>query len=70
MTKRATIEELVGNGTVLVGTPKTVRESLERMRDRTNVHWISTVLQFGSLPNELARRNMAMFASEVMPHLR
>lgn len=70
MTKRATIEELVGNGTVLVGTPKTVRESLERMRDRTNVHWISTVLQFGSLPNDLARRNMAMFASEVMPHLR
>ena len=70
MTKRATIEELVGNGTILVGTPKTVREGLERMRDRTNVHWISAVLQFGSLPGDLARRSMAMFASEVIPHLR
>jgi hypothetical protein len=28
------------------------------------------MLQFGVLPDELTRRNMEMFASEVMPHLR
>jgi hypothetical protein len=28
------------------------------------------MLQFGTLPDDLTRRNMEMFASEVMPHLR
>ena len=27
------------------------------------------MLQFGTLSDELTRRNMEMFASEVMPHL-
>ena len=29
-----------------------------------------TMLQFGTLPAELTRRNMERFATEVMPHLR
>jgi hypothetical protein len=28
------------------------------------------MLQFGTLSDELTRRNMEMFASEVMPHLK
>jgi hypothetical protein len=28
------------------------------------------MLQFGTLSDELTKRNMEMFASEVMPHLR
>jgi hypothetical protein len=28
------------------------------------------LLQFGVLSNELTRRNMDLFATEVMPHLR
>jgi hypothetical protein len=31
---------------------------------------VVAMLQFGVLPNDLTKRNMEMFASEVMPKLR
>ncbi len=65
-----TVDELIGNGTALVGSPKTVREKIERMRDQTGVGILITMLQFGVMPDHLAKRNMEMFASEVMPKLR
>ena len=67
---RMTIEELANSGTVIVGSPKTVREQIERVRDATGVNRLVTMLQFGVLPDELTRRNMEMFAAEVMPRLR
>ncbi len=65
-----TVGELIGNGTALIGSPKTVREKIERMRDQTGVGILITMLQFGVMPDHLAKRNMEMFASEVMPKLR
>ena len=67
---RHTMEELIENGTVVVGSPKTVREQIERQRDATGANNLVTMLQFGVLSDELTKRNMEMFASEVMPHLR
>jgi alkanesulfonate monooxygenase SsuD/methylene tetrahydromethanopterin reductase-like flavin-dependent oxidoreductase (luciferase family) len=67
---RMTIDELVGSGTVIVGSPTTVREKIERVRDATGVNRLVTMLQFGVLPDDLTKRNMEMFASEVMPKLR
>jgi len=65
-----TIDELMASGTVVVGSPKTVREQIEKMRELTGLNLVVTMLQFGVLSNELTRRNAEMFASEVMPHLR
>jgi alkanesulfonate monooxygenase SsuD/methylene tetrahydromethanopterin reductase-like flavin-dependent oxidoreductase (luciferase family) len=67
---RMTIDELIASGTVIVGSPQTVRERIERVREATGVNRLVTMLQFGVLPNDLTRRNMEMFASEVMPKLR
>jgi alkanesulfonate monooxygenase SsuD/methylene tetrahydromethanopterin reductase-like flavin-dependent oxidoreductase (luciferase family) len=67
---RHTIEELMDSGTVVVGSPRTVREQIEKLRDATGANKLVTMLQFGVLNDELTRRNMEMFASEVMPHLR
>jgi alkanesulfonate monooxygenase SsuD/methylene tetrahydromethanopterin reductase-like flavin-dependent oxidoreductase (luciferase family) len=67
---RMTIDELMASGTVIVGSPQTVRERIERVREATGVNRLVTMLQFGVLPNDLTRRNMEMFASEVMPKLR
>ena len=67
---RLTMEELVDNGTAVVGSPKTVREQIERVRDATGANNLITMLQFGTLSDELTKRNMEMFAAEVMPHLR
>ncbi len=68
--KRLTVEELIESGTVVVGSPKTVRDQLSKLRDETGAGKLITMLQFGVLSDELTQRNMEMFASEVMPHLK
>jgi len=68
--KRLTMEELAETGVVVVGSPKTVRDQLSKLRDETRAGKLITMLQFGTLSDELTKRNMEMFASEVMPHLR
>ena len=66
---RQTLERLMELGTVLVGTPKTVLAQIEKVREQTQLGNFVAMLQFGTLNNELTRRNQALFASEVMPHL-
>jgi len=68
--RNQTIDELMANGTAVVGSPKTVREKIQRVRDQTGFDILITMLQFGVMSDELARRNMELFASEVMPRLR
>ncbi len=69
-TTRLTIDELVASGTAVIGSPKTVREQIERVREATGFARLVTMLQFGVLPDDLTRRNMEMFAAEIMPHFR
>jgi alkanesulfonate monooxygenase SsuD/methylene tetrahydromethanopterin reductase-like flavin-dependent oxidoreductase (luciferase family) len=61
---------LIGNGTAVIGSPKTVRAKIEEMRDKTGLGILLPMFQFGILPDVLARRSIEMFAAEVMPHLR
>jgi alkanesulfonate monooxygenase SsuD/methylene tetrahydromethanopterin reductase-like flavin-dependent oxidoreductase (luciferase family) len=68
--RNQTIDELIANGTAVIGSPKTVLEKIERVRDQTGVENLITMLQFGVMPDALAVRNMELFASEVMPKLR
>jgi hypothetical protein len=49
---------------------RTVLEGIERMRERTGFGILVALLQFGILSDDLTRRNMDLFAAEVMPHLR
>jgi alkanesulfonate monooxygenase SsuD/methylene tetrahydromethanopterin reductase-like flavin-dependent oxidoreductase (luciferase family) len=67
---KMTAEGLIESGTALIGSPKTVLAGIERMRERTGFGILVALLQFGILPDELTRRNMEMFAAEIMPHLR
>jgi alkanesulfonate monooxygenase SsuD/methylene tetrahydromethanopterin reductase-like flavin-dependent oxidoreductase (luciferase family) len=67
---RQTIDDLVASGTAVIGSPKTVRDAIARVRDATGLKRLVTMLQFGVMPDDLARRNMETFASEVMPHFR
>jgi alkanesulfonate monooxygenase SsuD/methylene tetrahydromethanopterin reductase-like flavin-dependent oxidoreductase (luciferase family) len=68
--RQQTIDELIASGTIVVGSPTTVREKIARVRDQTGFDILIALLQFGVLPDDLARRNMEMFAGEVMPKLR
>ncbi len=67
---RPTADQLIASGTALIGSPTTVRQKIREMVDRTGVNSLVTMLQFGTLSDELTRRNMDMFASEVMPHFK
>jgi alkanesulfonate monooxygenase SsuD/methylene tetrahydromethanopterin reductase-like flavin-dependent oxidoreductase (luciferase family) len=67
---RQTVDDLVGSGTAVIGSPRTVRDAIARMRDATGFKRLVTMLQFGVMPDDLARRNMEMFSSEVIPHFR
>jgi alkanesulfonate monooxygenase SsuD/methylene tetrahydromethanopterin reductase-like flavin-dependent oxidoreductase (luciferase family) len=65
-----TAEELISSGTALIGSARTVRQRIEEMRERTGFNIMVALLQFGILPDHLARRNQERFAAEVMPSLR
>ena len=68
--KAPTADSLIASGTAIIGSAKTVRAKIEEVRDKTGLGILVPMLQFGVLPDDLAKRNMEMFASEVMPHLR
>jgi alkanesulfonate monooxygenase SsuD/methylene tetrahydromethanopterin reductase-like flavin-dependent oxidoreductase (luciferase family) len=54
----------------IVGSPEKVREELAQRIERLGVGNLLCLLQLGSLPADLTRKNTDLFASEVMPYLR
>jgi len=64
-----TWDEIVAGGYAIVGSPATVREQMAEMVRWLGVGNVLTLLQLGTLPADLTRRNMELFAAEVMPHL-
>jgi alkanesulfonate monooxygenase SsuD/methylene tetrahydromethanopterin reductase-like flavin-dependent oxidoreductase (luciferase family) len=68
--RNQTIDELMANGTAVIGSPRTVLEKIERVREQTGLENLIVMPQFGVMPDEFAKRNMELFASEVMPKLR
>ena len=70
LAKRLTVDDLMASGTAVIGSPKTVRAQIERVREKTGFNRLVSMLQFGVLPDDLAKRNMEMFAAEIMPHFR
>ena len=57
-------------GMFIYGSAATVRARLEEFQDRIGLGQLCTILQFGTLPHELTKKNMELFATEVMPHFR
>ena len=56
-------------GFIVVGSPKTVREKLLEGVKRARIGHLLTLLHFGSMPTDLTKRNIDLFAREVLPHL-
>ena len=57
------------NGFVIVGSAKTVRDQLVEHMKRLRVGHLLTLLHFGSMPTDLCKRNIDLFARDVMPSL-
>ncbi|HYA06414.1 MAG TPA: LLM class flavin-dependent oxidoreductase, partial [Xanthobacteraceae bacterium] len=56
-------------GFVMVGSAKTVREQLLDGVKQLRMGHLLALLHFGSMPTQLCRANIDLFAREVLPHL-
>lgn len=64
------LEEMMDQGLVIFGSAESVRQRLAEYQQEMGFGKLVTLLHFGSLPQDLTRKNMELFAREVMPHLR
>jgi hypothetical protein len=65
-----TWDEVEDGHYAIVGSPDTVYERLVEDIERLGVGNLLGLLQLGTLPGELTRRNLELFATEVAPRLR
>src|SRR5690348_10844536 len=68
--KPTSVDDLVKNGVVIVGSPSTVREKLAEYQDLAGFNTSLTKTQFGTLPDDMTRANMTAIAEEILPHVR
>ena len=68
--KPQTLDDLVKNGVVIVGSPNTVREKLAEYQDLAGFNTSLTKTQFGTLPDDMTRANMTAIAEEILPYFR
>jgi alkanesulfonate monooxygenase SsuD/methylene tetrahydromethanopterin reductase-like flavin-dependent oxidoreductase (luciferase family) len=62
-----TLEKSIELGLIVCGSPNTVREVLRSYWKDMRFGNLLVLCQFGTLPADLTRRNMELFAREVMP---
>ena len=67
---KQTIDSVMEKGMFICGSPSTVREKLEQYQKQIGFGHLLTLLQFGTLPAELTRKNIEIYAKEVMPYFR
>ena len=65
-----TIEQAIELGLFVCGAAATVRAAFEKYWSDMRFGNLLVMCQFGTLPGDLARRNMELFAGEVMPALK
>ncbi|MGH7894190.1 MAG: LLM class flavin-dependent oxidoreductase [Candidatus Binatia bacterium] len=65
-----TWKEITDGDYVICGSPATVRQKLVELAKWMGVGNLLLLPQLATLPADLTRKNMELFASEVMPHLR
>ena len=63
-------EDREKGGSVIVGSPQTVRQRLAEYVKEFKLGNVLAHLQLATLPEELTRKNMDLFAQEVMPYVR
>jgi alkanesulfonate monooxygenase SsuD/methylene tetrahydromethanopterin reductase-like flavin-dependent oxidoreductase (luciferase family) len=67
---RASWDELIAQGSVYVGSPATVRETLGKALATCGANYFAGAFAFGSLTPEQSLRSLRLFAEEVLPALR
>lgn len=68
--RKQTIDSVLAEGKFICGSPETVARRLTEAYHEIGFGHLLTLLQFGTLPADLTRKNMDLFASRVIPALR
>ncbi|KMS72380.1 flavin-dependent oxidoreductase [Streptomyces viridochromogenes] len=68
--RTAPFRDLAETGCAIVGSPDTVAEQLIDIIKRHRIGNLHAMLQFGSMPAELTKFNIDLFAAEVLPRLK
>ncbi len=67
---KKTWKDLVEQGYIIAGSPKTVRDRLTEAVKTLRCGHLMCLMQIGSMPAHLVRKSTELFAREVMPHVR
>jgi alkanesulfonate monooxygenase SsuD/methylene tetrahydromethanopterin reductase-like flavin-dependent oxidoreductase (luciferase family) len=65
----ATYEDGLADGSVIAGSPQTVRAEIERQVRELGINYFLTYMFLGTMSLADALRSLQLFRSEVMPHL-
>jgi alkanesulfonate monooxygenase SsuD/methylene tetrahydromethanopterin reductase-like flavin-dependent oxidoreductase (luciferase family) len=65
----ATFEECIEEGSVIAGSPSTVRAEIERQAKELGINYLLTYMFLGTMSLTEALRSLQLFSTEVMPHL-
>jgi alkanesulfonate monooxygenase SsuD/methylene tetrahydromethanopterin reductase-like flavin-dependent oxidoreductase (luciferase family) len=65
-----TIDQALELGLFVCGSAKTVRAAFEKYWQEMRFGNLLVMCQFGTLPADLTRKNLELFAREVMPGLK
>ncbi len=68
--KEKRYKDFLNDGYVACGSPATVRDQLKDLSESLRVGNLMVLLQIGSMPHELALKNIELFFREVAPALR
>jgi alkanesulfonate monooxygenase SsuD/methylene tetrahydromethanopterin reductase-like flavin-dependent oxidoreductase (luciferase family) len=65
--KRSSFDQLLAEGKLLIGSPRTVRERLQRYVEASGANYFIGAFSWGNFTPEQIERSLGLFASEVMP---
>ncbi len=64
------IEDVMAQGMFICGSPDKVAQQLEHYQKEIGYGKVIAMMQFGTLPHDLTKRSIELFARKVMPKLR
>lgn len=65
-----TMDDLLERGTFICGSPESVRKQILAYQAEIGFGNMLPVMQFGTLPHDLTKKNIELFATKVIPFLR
>ena len=64
------IDDVLAAGSFIIGSVDTVRRRIVEAHADLKLGWFLAMPQFGTLPHELAMKNIELLGTEVLPYVR